>query len=435
MTVIPSAGMPKPATLPAVTERTLRNGLRVVAARRAGVPLVNAMLRIPSAGKPLTRVKARMLEGSMMLGTSSRSAVQLAGELQALGADLNVHADTDRIVLSGATLTTGLSGFFDIFAEVLCDATYPSREVAGEKERVRSDLAYMRSRPGARADEAMSRRLFGDHPYGAPLPAESALDRVGAASLRKSHAGRVVPKGSTLVMVGDLPPGKLIDAAERALIGWKGKPEGSPIRKASIDIRVGLELVDRPASVQTVLMLSGAAVRPGHEDEPALALANMIFGGYFSSRLVANIRERNGYTYSPRSQIQQRAAASTFTVQADVATNVTGPALLEIQYELGRIASLAVTDAELDSAKAYLIGTAAIALSTQAGVTAALTRLAAHNLPWTHVRDHGRAIAKVSAEEVRQAAARYLAPTALTAVAVGDASVVRSDLAALYPLS
>ena len=435
MSLVPSAGMPKPATLPKVSERTLRNGLRVVAARRAGVPLVNVMVRIPSAGKPLSRVRSRMVEGAMLLGTSSRDAVHLAGDLQALGAELSIHADTDRIVLSGVTLASGLSGFLGILAEVATDATYPSREVAGEKERVRSDLAYMRSRPGAKADEAMSRRLFGGHPYGAPLPTDDDLDRVSASSLRKIHSLRVVPKGSTVVVVGDLPTGKMIDAIEAALGSWLGKPEGSGIRPAKISTPMGLELVDRPGSVQTVLMLSGEALPPGHADEPALALANMVFGGYFSSRLVANLRERNGFTYSPRSLIQQRAASSVLTVQADVATGVTGPALVEMQYELGRIASMLVTDDELTSAKAYLIGTSAIALSTQAGVTGALSRLAAFDLPWTHVRDHGRRLAKVDAASVREAASRYLAPTALTAVAVGDGSVVQRDLAALYPLA
>lgn len=434
MSAIPSAGMPKPATLPKVTEQTLGNGLRVVAARRAGVPLVNVMIRIPTAGKPLSRVRSRMLEGSMMLGTTTRDAVHLAGDLQVLGSELSVHADTDRIVLSGVTLANGLPGFLEITADVALNAAYPSREVVGEKERVRSDLAYMRSRPGAKADEAMSRRLFGDHPYGAPLPADSALDKVSASLLRRLHAERVVPKGATVIIVGDLSPTQLIGEVDEAFAGWRGEPEGSPIRRAKVRTPSGLELVDRPGSVQTVLMLSGPAVPPGHEDEPALALANMIFGGYFSSRLVANIRERNGYTYSPRSQIHQRAAASFLTVQADVATGVTAPALLEMQYELGRIASLPVTDAELDSAKAYLIGTSAIALSTQAGVTAALTRLAAFGLPWTHVRDHGRAVAKVTAAQVRAAASRYLAPTALTAVAVGDAGLVRHDVAAIYPL-
>ena len=93
----------------------------------------------------------------------------------------------------------------------------------------------------------------------------------------------------------------------------------------------------------------------------------MIFGGYFSSRLVENIRERRGYTYSPRSSVDHQAAGSSFLVEADVATEVTGPALLETWYELGRMALTAVTEAELDGARRYILGSMALSTATHAG--------------------------------------------------------------------
>lgn len=432
---IPVVGLPKPAKLPAVSERTLSNGLRVVVANRPGVPLVTMALRIPNSGAALTRVQSRMLEGSMMLGTDSHDAVALASAFQGLGSDLSIHADVDRLILTGSTLASGLPGYLSLVDEVIKGASYPAREVSGERDRVRSDLAYMRSRPGAKADEAMAGRLYGAHPYGAALPSDSELDKVSASSLRSLHAARMVPKGSILVLVGNLSAAKLLDAAEKALGGWHGAAKASALRAAHISTPQELALIDRPGSVQTTLVLAGPALAPNHADEAALSLANMIFGGYFSSRLVANIRERNGYTYSPRSGIAQRPCAATFTVQADVATAVTAPALMEMRYELARIATLPVTVSELESAKAYLIGTSAIALSTQGGVATTLLKLATWDLPWSFVTDNARRIAKTDAAAVLAAAERHLAPTALTAVAVGDAGVVRDGLSALVPLA
>src|SRR6185369_4738910 len=106
-------------------------------------------------------------------------------------------------------------------------------------------------------------------------------------------------------------------------------------------------LVDRPGSVQSSMRLALPAIERTHPDHAALQLANMIFGGYFSSRWTENIREDKGYTYSPHSVIEHSIAGSSLILAADVATNVTAPALLETAYELGRIATVAPKQDEL----------------------------------------------------------------------------------------
>src|ERR671927_442353 len=101
----------------------------------------------------------------------------------------------------------------------------------------------------------------------------------------------------------------------------------------------------------------------------------MVFGGYFSSRLVENIRERRGYTYSPRSSVEHQVAGSSFLVEADVATEVTAPALLETWYELGRMALTPVTEAELEGARRYVLGSMALSTATHAGLASTLSAL------------------------------------------------------------
>ena len=146
----------------------------------------------------------------------------------------------------------------------------------------------------------------------------------------------------------------------------------------------------------------------------------MIFGGYFSSRLVENIRERKGYTYSPRSWIDHQPLGSVLTVQADVGTEVTAPALLEMRYELGRIATLPVSAEELDAARRYLIGTTALSTQTQSGLAEYLQALSLAGLGLDYLRDLPKRLEKVTVDEVRDAAAEYLAPARLPTVIVGD---------------
>jgi predicted Zn-dependent peptidase len=161
----------------------------------------------------------------------------------------------------------------------------------------------------------------------------------------------------------------------------------------------------------------------------------MIYGGYFSSRLVENIRENKGYTYSPRSSVDHQAAGSSFLVEADVATEVTGPALLETWYELGRMALLPVTDAELDAARRYVLGSMALSTATHAGLASTLSALVGAGLPPGWLAEHQQALAEVTVEQVREASARYLAAPSLTTVVVGDADQVAGPLGALAPVS
>ena len=114
------------------------------------------------------------------------------------------------------------------------------------------------------------------------------------------------------------------------------------------------------------------AVPRTHPDHAHLQLANLVFGGYFSSRWVENIREDKGYTYGPHSLVEHSVAGSALTVSAEVATEVTAPALLETWYELGRMATLPITAAELENVRQYAVGSLALSISTQAGLASTL---------------------------------------------------------------
>jgi predicted Zn-dependent peptidase len=167
---------------------------------------------------------------------------------------------------------------------------------------------------------------------------------------------------------------------------------------------------------------------------PALQLANLVFGGYFSSRLVENIREDKGYTYGPHSRIDHGAAGSVLVVDADVATEVTAPALLEIGYELGRMATQPVTEAELADVRQYAVGTLALSIATQAGLASTLTALAGVGLGLDWLREHPRRIAAVTLDQAFAAAQQYLAPARLVTVVLGEADAVAGPLSRLGPI-
>ena len=375
-----------------------------------------------------------MLTGAVLLGTAAHDQLQIAQLLQAHGGELSVSADADRMLFSTTMLPDGLAPVLGVLAELLTAATYPAGPVDAERARVVERIRIARSQPGVIARSALAARRYGAHPYAQQLPAADLVAAVTPAALRKLHRDRVLPAGSTLVLVGDVDPAAAAEAAGSALAGWVA--EGKAVVAAPVPTTAPgpLELVHRPGAVQSNLRLGGPAPGRTDPDLPAARLASMVFGGYFSSRLVENIRERRGYTYSPRSGVEHLVAGSSFTVDADVATAVTGPALLETWYELGRMALTPVTEAELESARRYLLGTLALGTATHAGLASTLSALFGAGLSADWLAEHQRALATVGIDEVTEASRRWLAPAGLTAVVVGDADEAADQLRALGPV-
>jgi len=439
LSLIPPLGEPRPSPVPEVHETTLPNGLRLVVVPRPGVPLVELRLRVPFAAAAPRQAAAHaartsVLSGAVLLGTAAHDQLEIAQLLQSHGGELSVSADADRLLFSTTMLPDGLGAVLGVLAELLTAATYPAGPVDAERARVGERIQIARSQPGVIARSALAARRYGAHPYAQQLPSAELVAAVTPAALRKLHRDRVLPAGSTLVLVGEVDPAAAADAVGSALAGWVA--EGKAVAAAPVPTAVAgpLELVHRAGAVQSNIRLGGPA--PGRTDPqlPAVRLASMVFGGYFSSRLVENIRERRGYTYSPRSGVEHLIAGSSFTVDADVATAVTGPALLETWYELGRMALTPVTEAELESARRYLLGTLALGTATHAGLASTLSALFGAGLSADWLADHQRALATVGIDEVVEASRRWLSPAGLTAVVVGDADEAADQLRVLGPV-
>lgn len=432
--LVPPLAPPTEVHLPPYDQRTLANGLTVSALRRVGVPLVEVRIRVPLLGaKPKARARAEVLSETLLAGTQLRDKVQIAARVQELGASVSVDTDDDWLKISGSVLSSRLFDLLSVVAEVLSVPTFPPAEVAGEAARLSERIRIARSQAGVQAAEALAERLYGSHPYGLGLPDPGEVTRVRAKAMRAFFAARVAPAGGSVVLVGDTEPQRLLDNAEIALGGWAGADgaQGGHAKAPRFRTDGPLLLVDRAGSVQSSIRVGGPAPRRDDPDYPAFQLANLVFGGYFSSRLVTNLREEKGYTYSPHSQVSHHAAASELTVQADVATEVTAAALLETRYELGRIASLPVSQSELDDAREYAIGSLAVGTASHAGLASTVAALLASGVPARFLVEHPARLREVTVEQVQEQARRYLAPARMATVVVGSADAVREPLCAL----
>jgi predicted Zn-dependent peptidase len=418
-----------------VQRRTTANGVDAMAVRRPGVPMAELRLRVPFlAGGTTHPARALVLSDTMLTGTAQHDRAALAIAVQSLGADVSVSVDADRLLISANVLASALPRLLDLLAVVLTEASYPDDEVSIERERLVERVTIARSRAGTIAAERLAMRMWGDHPYALDLPQADGIAAVSATQARALHRDRVRPDGATLVVVGDVSPARVLDQVERALDPWTGTPKGARVPKLPTPWPGPLLIVDRPGSVQSSLRMGASALPRSDGGYPALQLANLIFGGYFSSRWTANLREDKGYTYGPHSRVDHHQLGSTLMFDVEVASEVTAPALLETLYELGRIASLPVTDGEVDAVRQYAIGNLAMSTATQAGLASTLSALAALGLGPEWLVSHAARLAETTLDDVSAAAAEFFAPARLTSVIVGDAAAIAGPLAALGPI-
>lgn len=431
---LPALGVTREVPLPEVTAATLPNGLRVLVARRSSVPMVELRLRVPFAdpapgsGHPAV---AELLSETLLTGTATRDRVAIDDALAAVGADLGASVDPERLVISGSGLAEGLPVVLGLLADVLTGATHPDHEVARERERLVERIAVARAQPRTIAREALQRVRFGDHPITAEMPTADAVTAVTAEQVRATHSASLVPRGSILTIVGDVDPDAAVAAVERALSGWTSGAQALELTAPPYPTAGALTLVHRPGSVQSQLRLSGPAVTRDDPAYTALQLANLVFGGYFSSRWMENIREDKGYTYGAHSGPEFIPGGAVLGVDTDVASDVTAAALLETRYELGRLVAVPPTDAEIEAARNYAIGSLLISLDNQGGLAGSITGLAAVGLDLDWLRGHPARLLAVTADEVAEAALRFFAPSGFTGVVVGDADVIGPRVRAL----
>jgi len=428
-TTLPELDPTRPLTLPPQVETTLPNGLTVIAIQRPSVPLVEVRLRVPFARAPLA--SGMLIAQTLFSGTKARSNVEIASELQAVGGALGAGVDPDRLLVSGNTLTSGLDRLLELLAEVLHDATFPANEVLTERERLADRIQVAHSQPAHVARVALLKRMYRDHPYAVQTPALDEVRAVAPEDLRAIHAERLHPAGSVLVLVGDFDADTALRIAGDRLGSWAGSGSLASLPPAPALEPGPMLLVDRPGAVQSSLRMALPAVGRTDPDHALLQLANLIFGGYFSSRWVENIREDKGYTYGPHSAVEHSVQGSAMVIAAEVATEVTAPALVETFYELGRLASLPPGAAELDQARQYALGTLQIGMSTQAGLAGLASTYAGFGLRLDYLAGYVERLEQATPEDVHRVARQYLAPSRVVSVLLGDASKIADDVAAI----
>ena len=433
---LPPLGAPRTPSAPPSVDTVLGSGLRVIAVRRSAVPMVELRLEIPFGGTHRTHpARAELLADTLLHGTAQRDRFAIDKVLAGIGGDLSAGVDPQHLSVSGSALASGLDVLLEVLGDALTSASYATANVIRERDRLVERLMVNRSQPRVIAREALQRRRYGKHPFVREWPHADDVAAVTPSAVRALHRRSVVPGGAVLVLVGDIDPSRAVELVGSVLAGWKSDHPATELAALPELTGAPLQLVHREGAVQSQLRLSAQAVPRNHEQYPALQLANLVFGGFFSSRWVENIREGKGYTYGAHCGFEFTRHGATLVADADTASEVTAAALLETRYELGRLVVVPPDESEVDTARRYAIGSMTIAAASQRGLASNLATLATVGLDLGWLLEHPARLQAVTVGQVAEAAAEFFAPTRFTGVVVGDAKRLADPLTALGAIS
>jgi len=427
--------------LPRPVEAKLKNGLTVLILEDKRAPYVNLQLYIGGAGalfEPndiagLANATAAMLTE----GTKSRSSVQIAEQIDRLGAGLSAGSSfgSPDTVVSASGLSDNFDEWFGVFVDVLLNPGFPADELEKRKQRQRAQLREQRSSPGFLTSERFNRAVYGDHPAGQVSASMESIAKLNREALIQWHRDRYAPGNAILGIAGDVRAKELIAKLEKRLAGWKPNevkqvwPRNPPPAKTR-----RVFLVNRPNSVQTTLALGNIAIDRRSPDYMAMVVMNHVIGGGASSRLFLNLREEKGYTYGVYSDFSALRYPGPWRAGGSMRTEVTDGALTEFFNELQRIRDQKVSAEELEASKRAIVASFALSLEQPTRMLGFAITSKQYGFPADYWDSYAAKIIAVSADDVQRVARKYLDPDALQVVAIGDASKIKSPLEKYGPV-
>jgi zinc protease len=428
---IPPLGPERPVVWPRRFRRKLSNGLEVALVESHSIPKFTAELFFRS-GNSVASIPglAEMTATVARTTTARRTSRQIEEDLRRWGSDLSTGAGADTSAISFGGLSEFSRPLLELASEIARDAAFPVEQFEREKRQKLEELKIARTTPGFLASECLRKVLFGAHPYARIAPLEAQVEAYTLDALAAYYREHYRPSGALLVAVGDFVAEKMFADIESVFGNWTGvAPEfaAQPAPPAAQSRRV--HLVHVPGAVQSEILIGNLAITRKHPDWLRLTLANNIYGGAFNSRLVMNIREQKGYTYSPQSGSHALRQYGYFSVSAAVRNEVVAATLTEAFYELDRMRALPVEAMELADALHYMTGVFSLGLGTQGGIAAQLATVLMNDLPDDYLETYRERVRALTSGDVLLAARRYFDSAHAQIVIAGDRTHIEEQAA------
>lgn len=422
---------------PRYVKTTLSNGIELWTVPWRTLPVVEVAMLTPigsgddPAGKSgLARLTATLLDN----GTRDKTNAQLTEELDALGASLGTAASADNTTVGLTVLARNLRPALALVGQVLTAPRFDPKDFDLERNLQLDEIRKGPDSPRWIAQRAQQALLFGqDHPYG--NPSQGFEETVKAITLDdvRQFQGRLAANRTKLIVVGDVEPEALVKMLEETLGAWKAtgpevKPRPPIVPKAEPGV---IYLVDKPGAVQSIINVARPWVDRKDPRYFATKVGNHVVGDDFLSRLNANLREKNGYTYGAGSNFGYRRTGSIWAVNTSVRADVTAEALGEVLNELdGLVKERPLTLEEIATARDAEARSFPESFDDPSSISSMIAAMAEYELPANYLETFLLNLISVTDAQVRETILEVTSPNARRILIVGDRAAIEPKLVA-----
>lgn len=434
---LPELGTPVAASFPNLEQATLDNGMKVVLARRSGVPtvVINLLVDAGYASDQFAKPGTAALAMNMMdEGTRTYNALEINEKLQLLGATLSSSSDLDYSYVNMTTLKPTLDESLDLFAEVVLNPAFPQSEFERLKKEQLVGIQREKSQPIQMTLRVVPQYLYGDgHAYSLPLTGsgyEQTVNELTRDDVMAFYQSWMKPNNSTLVVVGDIEMGHLTQKLESLFDGWKsGDVPQKNIETVNTSQKNVLYLMDRPESEQSMIMAAHLTNPYGDVSEIARETMITVLGGQFTSRINMNLREDKHWSYGAGGLVWNAKGQRPMIVYAPVQTDKTSESVKELRMEVAQyVGEKPITEEELEKANSNNILGLSGQWETNSSVANSINSVVKYELPDDYYQTYDQQVRNLSLDQVRETSAAMIHPSELNWFVVGDKAKIIDGL-------
>ena len=430
---VPGPGQRPQVEAAEIVERTLANGIEVVAAQTGTVPIATMTVLVPGGSISDPREKAGIASMAASLaekGAAGMNEAEIAARLESLGASFGATAGSQGSFFSLTAPVANMEEAGKVLADIITGADYPAEVFERERKRAIDGLAVTMKEPGGLARMVSRPVLYGDSPYGTIAGGtQESLALLTREDLVEHRATYWHPQRAQVIVSGGIDPEAAIALTETLLGGWQSDaPAPAPIDNPTGDGEpVRTIVVNLPDAGQAAVYAGMRAPSRTDPDYYALTIANAILGGGSSGRLFEEVRTKRSISYGAGSGLGTDILVASAQTQ-----NSTADEVVQVFLEqFDRLGTEAIADDLLNRRRLFLGGSYARSLETSGGFNSIVANLLLDGLEPAEAARYADRLAAVSPEAAAKAASEYVGADKATVIVVGNAEEFLEDLKAI----
>jgi zinc protease len=378
-------------TNPTLHRTLLNNGIVALVSENPTADIIAARIFIRAGSRwdqPHQAGLSNLVAAVMTKGTAQYSSLEVAEQVESVGASLNTDATTDYFLLSLKSVSADFAGMLRLAGEILRSPTFPQQELELEQRLTLQAIRSQQEQPFTVAFDQLRRMMYGDHPYAlSGLGTEETVAQLTQTDLQNYHATHFRPDNIVISLSGRIQPDQAIALLESVLGDWQSPDLPLPTLKLPLIQSVPRRKAIAQDTQQSIVMLGYLAPAViAHQSSPlhpasqptqpilptsdyvALKLINTHLGNGLSSRLFVELREKRGLAYEVSAFYTTRLDTAQFVAYMGTAPENTKTALTGLQSELDRLRETPLTEDELQTAKNKILGQYALGKQTNAQI-------------------------------------------------------------------